>query len=141
MSHIVGRWGEADLVVSAADLATAFGSGDVEVLATPRVLALAEVATVAAAAPGLADEETTVGVHVELDHLAPAPLGRSVVARAVLVAVNDRRLSFDVTVYDGETLLARGRVERVIVDRRRFASRARADRDVRPGDREPEPPD
>src|ERR687890_2840888 len=58
--------------VTEADTAAAIGSGEVPVLATPRVLALAERATVAAVAGALQAGATTVGTRVELDHLAPA---------------------------------------------------------------------
>ena len=61
--------------VTEADTAAAVGSGDVPVLATPRVLALAERATVAAVAGALAAGATMVGARVELDHLAPSPVG------------------------------------------------------------------
>jgi fluoroacetyl-CoA thioesterase len=61
--------------VTEADTAAALGSGEVPVLATPRVLALAERATVAAVADALAAGATTVGTRVELDHLAPARSG------------------------------------------------------------------
>ena len=57
----------------------ALGSGDVPVLATPRVVALVEEATVAAIAAALAPGQTTVGTRVELDHLAATPVGRTVV--------------------------------------------------------------
>jgi len=74
-----------EAVVTAADTALALGSGDVEVLGTPRALALAEAATVAAAAGTLTDGQTTVGTRVELDHVAPSPLGATVRAEAFLV--------------------------------------------------------
>ena len=61
--------------VTEADTAAAVGSGDMPVLATPRVLALAERATVAAVAGALEAGATTVGTRVELDHLAPSPVG------------------------------------------------------------------
>jgi len=64
-----------------------------------------------------------VGTRVELDHLAATPVGREVTARADLVEVDGRRLTFEVTVLDGATLAARGRVERVLVDRQRFLHR------------------
>jgi predicted thioesterase len=60
---------------------------------------------------------------VELDHLAASPIGRRVVAEASLVAVEGRRLTFEVTVRDGETVAASGRVERMVVDRQRFLQR------------------
>jgi len=122
----VGVSAVVELAVTAADTAPALGSGDVEVLATPRVLALAEEATVRAVAAELDLGQTTVGTRVELDHLAATPAGRTVRAEARLVEVDGRRLVFDVSAHEGATLIARGRVERVVVDRQRFLDRARA---------------
>jgi predicted thioesterase len=122
----VGVCASVELAVSAADTAPAMGSGDVEVLATPRVLALAEEATVRAVAAELAPGQTTVGTRVELDHLAATPVGRTVRAEARLVETDGRRLVFDVSAHDGATLIARGRVERMVVDRQRFVDRARS---------------
>src|SRR5207248_1568418 len=67
--------------------AVALGSGDVAVLGTPAVLALAERAACAAIAGRLGEGETSVGTWVELSHLAPTPVGGSVTARARLVDV------------------------------------------------------
>ncbi|WP_027343586.1 thioesterase family protein [Hamadaea tsunoensis] len=124
MELTVGLSAQVQLRVSDADTAQALGSGDVPVLGTPRVLALAEAATVAATARHLPDGSTTVGVRVELDHRSPTPVGRTVVARAGLVEVEGRRLTFDVTVHDGDLLVADGRVERILVDRHRFVEKA-----------------
>ena len=95
-----GLTARVELTVTDADTAQAVGSGDVPVLGTPRVLALAEAATVAATATSMPGGSTTVGVHVELEHLAATPVGRRVLASARLVAVDGRRLQFDVTVTD-----------------------------------------
>jgi fluoroacetyl-CoA thioesterase len=73
-----------DELVGDGDTAAALGSGDVAVLATPRVLALAERATVQAVAGALDPDETTVGAHVELDHLRPSFVGASIPDRATL---------------------------------------------------------
>jgi predicted thioesterase len=67
---------------------------------------------------------TTVGTRVELEHLAPTVVGRTVRAQARLAAVDGRRLSFEVSVSDGDETVARGRVERILVDRQRFVERA-----------------
>lgn len=108
------------LIVTDADTAQTLGSGDVPVLGTPRVVALAEAATVAATARALEPGQTTVGVYVELHHVAATPVGRTVSAQAKLSDVDDRRLTFEVLVYDGETLAAKGIIRRVLVDRGRF---------------------
>ncbi|MEV4414313.1 hotdog domain-containing protein [Catellatospora sp. NPDC049609] len=119
-----GLTAKVQLTVSDADTAQALGSGDVPVLGTPRVVALAEAATVAATARVLESGQTTVGVRVELDHRSATPVGRSVVAEALLTKVDGRRLTFEVTVRDGDTVAAEGRVERVLVDRHRFVEKA-----------------
>ncbi|MFI6784322.1 thioesterase family protein [Micromonospora sp. NPDC050276] len=119
-----GLTAQIELTVTDADTAQAVGSGDVPVLGTPRVLALAEAATVAATATGMPPGSTTVGTRVELEHLAPTVVGRTVRAQALLAAVDGRRLSFEVTVSDGDQTVARGRVDRIMVDRKRFVERA-----------------
>ncbi|TBL29142.1 thioesterase [Verrucosispora sp. SN26_14.1] len=119
-----GLSARVELTVTDADTAEAVGSGDVPVLGTPRVLALAEAATVAASAPHLPAGATSVGTRVELTHLAATPVGRTVVAQATLTTVDRRRLVFDVEVTEGGQRVAEGRVERVVVDRQRFVERA-----------------
>jgi predicted thioesterase len=119
-----GLSAEALLRVSSADTAAALGSGEVPVLGTPRVLALCEQACVRALAGHLAPGQTSVGTRVELDHLAPAPVGATVRARAVLEAVEGRRLRFRVELRDGARTLAEGRLLRALVDRERFLAGA-----------------
>ncbi|MEU4438894.1 thioesterase family protein [Micromonospora chalcea] len=119
-----GLTARVELTVTDADTAQAVGSGDVPVLGTPRVLALAEAATVAATATRMPSGSTTVGVRVELEHRAATPVGRTVAANAELVKVDGKRLVFEVTVTDGPTVAAQGRVERALVDRQRFVERA-----------------
>ncbi|WP_346533142.1 hotdog domain-containing protein [Micromonospora sp. DPT] len=119
-----GLTARVELTVTDADTAQAVGSGDVPVLGTPRLLALAEAATVAATATHLPAGSTTVGSRVELEHRAATPVGRTVVAQARLAEVAGRRLVFEVTVTDGGETVAEGRVERALVDRQRFVARA-----------------
>jgi fluoroacetyl-CoA thioesterase len=102
--------------VSEADTALAVGSGEVPVLATPRVLALAEQATVAAVAGALEAGATTVGVRVELDHLAPSPVGTELEVTSVLERVTGRRLQFAVRLHDGGRLVAKAMITRAVVD-------------------------
>lgn len=107
-------------VVSDDDTAVALGSGDVPVLATPRVVALVERATCAAVAAHLTDDLTTVGTRVEVDHLVPTPVGGTVTVDAVLEGIDGRRLTFGVRVSDDERAVATGTVTRVLVTRERF---------------------
>ena len=71
----VGLTARVELTVTDADTAQTLGSGDVPVLGTPRVLALAEAATVLATTSRLPTGTTTVGTAVTLRHLAPTPIG------------------------------------------------------------------
>lgn len=112
------------LTCEQSDTAVALRSGDVPVLATPRVVALAEEATVAAVSDELDEGETTVGATVQLDHVAPTLPGGTVEAEATLAGVQGRRLVFKVTVSDERGLVAAGKITRVLVDRDRFLEKA-----------------
>ena len=100
-------------------------------LATPRLLALAEAATVAAIARHLADGQTSVGTAVRLEHRRATPVGARVTADAELTSVDGSRLTFSVTARhavgsaDAEPgdVIATGTVERAVVDRARFLAR------------------
>ena len=115
-----GLGATVDLTVKEGDTAEALRSGDVPMLATPRVVALAEEATVAALAGHLESKATTVGQRVQLDHLLPIPVGESVRAEARLESVEGRRLVFTVSVNSDRGLVAVGKITRVIVNRDRF---------------------
>jgi predicted thioesterase len=112
------------MVVTNADTAPAFQSGDVPVLATGRVVGLAESATVLAVQNRLDEGTTTVGYRVQLDHLAPTAIGSDVKAEALLEAVHGRRLTFRVSVTDARGLVAAGKITRVVVERTRFLDKA-----------------
>lgn len=114
-----------DLVVTEADTAPSMHSGDVPVLATPRLVALCEEATISALAAKLGRGMTSVGSSVELSHLAPVRVGSEVRATATLERSEGRRVVFAVSVTDRCGLVAAGRVTRVVVDRVGFMAKAR----------------
>jgi len=107
------------------DLAVAFRSGDVPVLATPRLIALVEEASMAAVADQVPAGHTTVGMRVQLDHLAPTAVGHRVKADARLDKIEGRRLTFSVSASDERGLVAAGRVTRVVVDVEKFMDKCR----------------
>ncbi|MDZ4827814.1 MAG: hotdog domain-containing protein [Actinomycetota bacterium] len=115
------------LLVQEADTALALGSGDVPVLGTPRVVALAEQASVEAIADELPAGTTTVGYEVQLAHLAPTAVGGKVTADVTLESIEGRRLTFRVSVTDPRGLVAAGRITRVLVERSRFLDRAQGE--------------
>lgn len=113
------------LTVSTADTASSLHSGDVEVLGTPRIVALCEEAALQALAHQLELGQTSVGSRVELTHLAPVAIGSEVRATATLERSEGRRLIFNVSVVDACGLVAAGKVTRVVVDREHFLRKAR----------------
>ena len=124
MELTAGRRAEITVMVGEQDTAIALGSGDVPVLATPRLLALAEAATVQAVDGALAPGQTSVGTSVRLQHTAASPVGMRVTVVAELTAVDGRRLTFRVEAIDAAgTVAGLGTVERVVVDRDRFLAR------------------
>ena len=121
----IGVTAELELTVTDADTAIALRSGEVAVLATPRVVALCEEASIAALAGQLAEKETSVGTRIEMAHLSPVMVGSRVRACATLEKVDGRRLLFNVTVTDRSGLVAAGRLTRVVVETRQFMEKAR----------------
>ena len=111
--------------VTAADTASAVGSGDVDVLATPRLVALCEQAACDALRPQLGPGQTSVGMRVEITHLVPVKVGSRVTASAAYERAEGKRIFFNVTVTDRCGLVAAGRVVRVVLDRDAFMEKAR----------------
>lgn len=113
------------MVVTEGDTAAALGTGAVAVLATPRLVALCEVASCAAIADRVAEGVTTVASRVQFDHLAPIRVGTEVRAEATLQRVEGRRLTFTVSASDVAGLVGAGRVTRVMVQHDAFMAKAR----------------
>lgn len=121
-SELLGRTATQEFVVSEQDTALAVGSGSLQVLGTPVLLAWCEAATCAALV--LEEGSTSVGTRVALEHLAPSPLGTSVVVKATVTYVDGKLLKFAVEARDsGAKLLGSGEITRVIVNASRFLSR------------------
>lgn len=118
-----GMRGDAKLVVTDADTARALGSGSVDVLGSPRLIALCEEACCNAISDALGDGSTSVGMRVQFDHLQPTPIGAEVIAEAVLEKIEGRRLKFTVSASDPGGLVAAGKITRVVVDLDRFMSK------------------
>lgn len=120
-----GSTAQVDLTVTDDDTAIHFASGDVPVLATPRLIALCEEAAILAITGQQKPGETTVGMQVQIDHLAPTAVGHLVTAEARVEEVQGRRVVFKVSARDERGLIAAGRVTRVMVERERFLDKTR----------------
>src|SRR3954471_12490518 len=111
--------------VTEADTAASLLSGELAVLATPRLVAWMEAATCAAVADGLGERQTTVGTRVAIDHRSASAIGDSVRTTATLTGVEGQVLTFEVVATDLATgrLLGDGAITRAMVDRRKFMAR------------------
>lgn len=110
--------------VTNVDTAIQLGSGDVPVLATPRLIAWLEAATVRAAAPFMGPGQTTVGTAVRIEHRRATDVGGAVEVTAEPAPIDGRRLTFRVmAVDDSGQVVAQGEIDRVLVDREKFLRR------------------
>ena len=121
----VGRTLTREHAVSDDLTADRFGNPGVRVLATPALVALIEACAIRCAAPTLAEGQGTVGTQVNMQHLAPTPVGMKVTIRVELVELEGKRLGFQFQAHDERDLIARGTHERFILgSMERFLSRA-----------------
>ena len=118
-----GLTSTSEAVVSDANSAKHWGSGALDVFATPAMVALMENAAMNAVKDCLPEGGDTVGTAVNVSHLKATPLGDTVRATAVLKAIDGRRLVFEVTATDSNGEIGRGEHTRFIVDREKFLSK------------------
>lgn len=113
------------VVVSKENIAATMGSGDLEVFATPAMVALMENAAMRAVAGELPEGSTTVGALMNTTHIKPSALGDTVEATAVLKEVEGRKLTFEVKAKDSKGVIGEGTHVRYIVDKERFMAKLR----------------
>lgn len=121
-----GRTGTASLVVDEAHTAPRIGSGRAPVFASPAMIALIEAAAVDCVEDKLDQGQETLGVHLDIEHIAATPTGLKVTATAELIERNGRKLVFKVEARDELELIGRGRHTRIIVDSARFRAKVAA---------------
>lgn len=122
----LGLVGEAEITVTQVDTAAPWGSGRVLVLGTPALVALMERAAVGALVGHLPAGQTSAGSRIDVHHLAPTPVGVRVRARAELLAVEGRRLTFRIEAWDQEERVGEATHECFLVNTERFIAMARS---------------
>ncbi len=113
----------SSITVTNDHTAICMGSGDMNVFATPAMVALMENAAMKCVAPHIPSSDTTVGSHIETSHIKPSALNASIETTATLTEINDRKLIFHVIAKDGETIIGEGTHIRYIVNREKFLSK------------------
>lgn len=119
----VGLKYESTVVVSQSNTAATLGSGDMDVFATPAMVALMENAAMLAVAAHLPEGSATVGTQMNTSHIKASPLGATITASAELTEVEGRKLTFAVKAWDEKGTIGEGVHTRFIVDRERFLSK------------------
>ncbi|HHY27482.1 MAG TPA: thioesterase family protein [Desulfitobacterium dehalogenans] len=117
----MGLKGRAEKIVDQTNTAKTMGSGSLDVLATPALVAMMEEAAVRAL--NLAEGQSTVGVSLNIKHTAATPLGMKVWADAELIEIDRRRLVFQIEAYDEKELIGSGTHERFIIDVEKFMTK------------------
>jgi len=118
----LGLRGTATMIVDEQETALVQGTGDAEVLSTPRLLRLMQQATMSALAGQLPEGVITAGLRVNLDHLHGSAVGAVVDAEAILSRIEGRRLIFECEATSNSRVIGVGRIIRVQIDEERFVS-------------------
>ena len=121
-----GLSAELSLTVTNADTAAKWGSGLVPVYSTPALVGLLEAAAVKALEGQLEAGKTTVGGHIDVQHLAATPVGMTVRARAELTAVAGRKLTFQIEAWDEVEKIGEALHERFVIETEKFVARVQA---------------
>ena len=120
--------GQATLTVCDGNTAKTMGSGSLEVLATPAMVALMEQASAQSDSLCLDEGQTTVGTAIQIQHLSATPVGMDVTAESELLQLDGRKLLFSVSAFDEKGLIGQGTHERFVVDAARFMTKAASKR-------------
>ncbi len=120
-----GIEGAEEIIVGEKDLATAVGSGTVDVFATPAMAALMEKASWKLVQRYLPEGFTTVGTELSVAHLKATPPGMRVRCKAKIVRIEGKKLTFDIKATDERGLIGKGDHTRYIVKKKRFEEKAR----------------
>ncbi len=119
-SLIPGIEGRTEIVVTSDKLATAFGSGTVEVFATPAMIVLMEQTAMESVSGFLPEEFVSVGTEVSVKHFKATLLGKTVVCNSKLLTIDDKKLVFEVVASDEKGIIGKGQHTRYIVDKQLF---------------------
>ncbi len=114
---------ESAAEVGPDNTASVMGSGDMEVLATPSMVALMENAAMRAVERALPEGSTTVGTRIDVSHVRASAPGEPITATAEVTESDGRRIVFCVRASDSQGLIGEGTHERFVVDRKKFMAR------------------
>ena len=126
MEIVVGMKGEASTLVEREDTAAEVGSGSLLVYATPCMVALMEGAACEAIAEALGEDQSSVGISLNIEHLSATPVGLEVRAEAEVIAVEGKIITFALTAYDEAGKIGEGTHKRCLIGVQKFLDKAYA---------------
>ncbi len=124
LTQFIGTEKIFETVVTEDKTAASMKSGGVNTLSTPYMIAFMEYTATECVKPFLDEGCVTVGIHVDISHLASTPVGMKVTVRAVLTAVEGRKLTFSVEASDEKEKIGEGTHHRFIVNYDKFHQKA-----------------
>lgn len=120
----VGMTAEKKEKVTTMNTAIHYGSGGAAVYATPAMIGLMEGTCLAAVDPHLPSGMGTVGIHLDVRHIAATPVGLTVRATAELIDIAGKRLTFKVEAFDDKEKIGEGTHQRYIIEVNQFMAKA-----------------
>lgn len=120
----IGIKGRQETTVTANNIATSVGSGEVKVFSTPMMIQLMERASLFSIEPYLEEGQSSVGTHINVSHCSATPVGMKVWAESEVIEIDRRRITFAVRAYDERGLIGEGTHERFVIDIRKFQGKA-----------------
>ncbi len=121
----VGLKNKQQITVTKKDTAIEYGSGSLEVYATPAMAALIENTAMNSVSPFLGEGEATVGTLLNIKHLSASPVGSIITCETELTEIDGRRLVFKTTVSDNKGLIGEGVHERFVIKTEKFMLKAK----------------
>lgn len=116
----LGMTFESKMIVKKEHTASAYGSGSINVFATPAMIGLIENAALKCVDEALGQDYSTVGIHLDVKHVAATPMGMEAKAVAELIEVDRKKLKFKVTAFDEEKKIGEGFHSRYIINKEDF---------------------
>lgn len=118
-----GLKAEFEIIVSPKDTAVQYGSGNLDVFATPALIALMEKTAILCISDQLEAGQNSVGVEVNVKHIKATPVGEAVLCIAELVEVDRSKLIFKVEAFDNEGMIGHGIHKRFLIDEKQFMAK------------------
>ncbi|MDD4575137.1 MAG: thioesterase family protein [Bacteroidales bacterium] len=122
----IGTEGYLEKIVEYKDTAVSYGSGLIEVFATPAMIGLIEMTAQLSVERLLPEGHTTVGTEVNIKHIKATPIGEKVYAKTVLLEMDGKKLVFEVSAFDNKAQIGSGTHTRYIIHKERFMEKIKS---------------